>query len=50
MLVQGAIRGDTDTGCLRVLERHVCFGNGLPNGQACGAVGTTYLAGLALKW
>lgn len=31
-------------------QKGVCFGTGLPNGSACGGVGTTYLAGLALKW
>lgn len=31
-------------------QKGVCVGNGLPKGQACGSVGTTYLAGLALKW
>jgi len=31
-------------------QKGICFGNGLPNGQACGGVGTTYLAGLAIKW
>jgi hypothetical protein len=31
-------------------QKGVCVGTGLPNGQACGSVGTTYLAGLALKW
>jgi hypothetical protein len=31
-------------------QKGLCFGNGLPQGQACGGVGTTYLAGLALKW
>lgn len=31
-------------------QKGVCVGNGLPQGQACGSVGTTYLAGLALKW
>jgi hypothetical protein len=31
-------------------QKGVCIGNGLPAGQACGSVGTTYLAGLALKW
>jgi hypothetical protein len=31
-------------------QKGVCFGGGLPAGQACGSVGTTYLAGLALKW
>ncbi len=31
-------------------QKGVCFGNGLPAGQACGSIGTTYLAGLALKW
>lgn len=31
-------------------QKGVCVGNGLPQGQACGGVGTTYLAGLALKW
>lgn len=31
-------------------QKGVCFGTGLPAGQACGGVGTTYLAGLALKW
>lgn len=31
-------------------QKSVCFGAGLPAGQACGAVGTTYLAGVALKW
>jgi hypothetical protein len=31
-------------------QKGVCVGAGLPAGQACGGVGTTYLAGLALKW
>ncbi len=31
-------------------QKGTCFGNGLPGGSACGSVGTTYLAGLALKW
>jgi hypothetical protein len=31
-------------------QKGVCVGAGLPAGQPCGAVGTTYLAGLALKW
>lgn len=31
-------------------QKGVCVGNGLPAGQACGGVGTTYLAGLAIKW
>jgi hypothetical protein len=31
-------------------QKGVCIGAGLPAGQACGSVGTTYLAGLALKW
>lgn len=31
-------------------QKGLCIGNGLPQGQACGGVGTTYLAGLALKW
>lgn len=31
-------------------QKGLCFGNGLPQGQACGGVGTTYLAGLSLKW
>lgn len=31
-------------------QKGVCVGNGLPQGQACGGVGTTYLAGLAIKW
>jgi hypothetical protein len=31
-------------------QKGVCIGVGLPAGQPCGAEGTTYLAGLALKW
>lgn len=31
-------------------QKGLCLGNGLPQGQACGSIGTTYLAGLALKW
>lgn len=31
-------------------EKGVCVGTGLPQGQACGSVGTTYKAGLALDW
>lgn len=31
-------------------QRGLCVGPGLPAGQPCGSVGTTYLAGLALKW
>jgi len=31
-------------------QKGVCIGRGLPQGDACGSVGTTYLAGLALKW
>lgn len=31
-------------------QKSICFGTGLPQGQTCGGVGTTYLAGLALKW
>lgn len=31
-------------------QKGVCLGTGLPAGQACGSQGTTYLAGLALKW
>jgi hypothetical protein len=34
----------------RFPQKGLCFGSGLPGGQACGSVGTTYLAGLALKW
>jgi len=31
-------------------QKGICVGSGLPSGVACGGVGTTYLAGLALKW
>jgi hypothetical protein len=31
-------------------QKGVCTGPGVVSGQACGAEGTTYLAGLALKW
>jgi hypothetical protein len=31
-------------------QKGVCVGAGLPQGQPCGAEGTTYLAGLAAKW
>lgn len=31
-------------------QKGMCVGTGLPAGQACGGVGTTYLAGLAIKW
>lgn len=34
----------------RFPQKGVCVGAGLPAGQVCGGVGTTYLAGLALKW
>lgn len=34
----------------RFPQKGFCVGGGLPGGQACGAVGTTYLAGLALDW
>lgn len=34
----------------RFPQKGICVGNGLPGGQACGSVGTQYLAGLALKW
>lgn len=34
----------------RFPQKGFCVGSGLPAGQACGAVGTTYLAGLALDW
>ena len=31
-------------------QKGVCEGSGVIAGQACGSIGTTYLAGLALKW
>jgi hypothetical protein len=31
-------------------QKGICIGAGLPAGQACGSEGTTYLAGLAVKW
>lgn len=34
----------------RFPQKGFCVGSGLPAGQACGAVGTAYLAGLALDW
>jgi hypothetical protein len=34
----------------RFPQKGFCVGAGLPQGQACGSVGTTYLAGLALDW
>lgn len=33
----------------RFPQKGFCVGNGL-NGQACGSIGTTYIAGLALDW
>lgn len=31
-------------------QKGVCVGTGLPQGEACGSVATTYLIGAALKW
>jgi hypothetical protein len=51
MLGQLTSGSDVDVFAMtKFAQKGICFGTGLPNGQACGAVGTTYLAGLALKW